>query len=73
MFAQSIAKLCRLWSTDKSDDTAFYSAIVNSNKHFLIDEEVYLSVPVRFKNGAFQIATDLRLQPYVEDMVKVNF
>lgn len=72
MFAQSIAQLCRLWSTENDKDSAFYSAIVNPNGNFSIKHDVYLSMPVRFQNGAFHIATDLRLQSYVDDMIKVS-
>ncbi len=72
MFAQSVAALCRLWSSNASDDRAFYSVIVNPNGNFSVKDDVFLSVPVRFQNGSYQIANDVRLQSFVEDMVNVS-
>lgn len=54
-FAQSVLKLLRLWSADKNDD-CLYSVIANVNGHYSIDADTYISLPVKFEAGTFQIS-----------------
>jgi malate/lactate dehydrogenase len=54
-FAQSVLKILRLWNISKSDDCQ-YSAIVNVNGCYGVNDDVYLSVPVKFENGSFKIS-----------------
>ena len=54
-FAQSVLKILRLWNEGKSDDCQ-YSAIVNVNGCYGVNEDVYMSVPVKFENGSFKIS-----------------
>ncbi len=54
-FSQSLLKILKLWNQSQSDD-CLYSAIVNVNGCYGVNEDVYLSVPVKFENGSFEIS-----------------
>ena len=53
MFAQSVVNLIKYWCMPDYQDDSFYSAVVNANGSYGINEDVYLSVPIKFENGTF--------------------
>lgn len=54
-FAQSVLKLLKLWNGEKSDD-CLYSVIANVNGHYSIEKNIYMSLPVKFEGGEFEIS-----------------
>lgn len=54
VFSQSVLKLLKLWNAGKSDN-CMHSVIANINGNYQINENIYLSVPVKFENGSFEI------------------
>jgi hypothetical protein len=80
LFSQSINELCQLWSNSSrkqnDDDDVYYSAIVHSNQNYQIKEDVYLSLPVRFKNnGTFEYVKAYKVndktQSIIEEIIRV--
>ncbi|RNA34195.1 malate dehydrogenase 1B [Brachionus plicatilis] len=53
VFAQSIVKLIKLWNLSHKNDTSLYSAIVYAKGNYGINEDIFLSIPVKFENGSY--------------------
>ena len=60
-FSQSVTKLIMLWNSNKSEDDALYSAIVFADKNYSIREDIYLSLPVKFENGAYAFSNSYKV------------
>ena len=71
-FAQSVVKILQLWNMKSSDDCQ-YSAIVNVNGCYEINDDVYISVPVKFENGSFEISTNyFQSNALIGEIAQVN-
>lgn len=76
-FAQSIVILCKLWSesneSPESENRNIYSAIIYAKGAYSIREDVFMSVPVLFNNGQYEIVPNFKVQPSImEELVKVS-
>lgn len=78
LFAQSVIELVKLWNRVEVDplDDGLHSAVVYANNKFSIQEDVYISLPVHFKNSSFIVSDEFKLnaqkQAYLADIIKVS-
>jgi hypothetical protein len=53
-FSQSIIKILQLWNRKENSDDSLYSLIVNGSQNSSVNEDIYVSLPVKFENGTFK-------------------
>ena len=70
IFAQSVLHLIKLWCLPNYQDDGLYSAIVNPNGNYGIKEDIYISVPLKFENGAFCFISNYKFNSQTRSLVE---
>lgn len=70
LFAQSIVQLIKLWNISHKNDTSLYSAIVYAKGNYGINEDIFLSIPVKFENGSYFCIKNFRLSDQTESVLQ---
>ena len=70
LFAQSIVQLIKLWNIPHKNDTSLYSAIVYAKGNYGINEDIFLSIPVKFENGSYFCIKNFRINDQAESVLQ---
>lgn len=70
VFAQSVVKLIKLWNLSHKNDTSLYSAIVYAKGNYGINEDIFLSIPVKFENGSYFCIKNFKLADKTESVLE---